>query len=240
MHEHRITTPSVPTSGPSDTSTSSAQGAVNFITNRWQFFVGVLVGLALVIGGYFFYDSQQKELNVEGLTHLSRLRGAYDMGAYDQALTGKGLPPMGAEVVKGLVDISNEYEGTPAGEQAALMAGNAYVNLGKGSEAQAQFERASGSSSKMIQVGAKQGLAAVLELRGSFAEAAALYEDAATLADRSGFEDHILYRAAVCYEEAKNTAKAVETYRLITKKFEMSEVAASAKSGLARLGTAID
>lgn len=223
-----------------ESSAGSAQSAVDFIASRWQFLVGVLVGVVVVVGGYFFYDSQQQELNMEGLTHLSRVRGAYDMGAYDQALSGKGVPPMGTEAVKGLVAISDEYEGTPAGEQAALMAGNAYVNLGKASEAQPQFERAAGSSSKLVQVGAKQGLAAVSELQKNFAEAAVQYEAAAELADKTGFEDHILYRAAVCYEEAKNTAKAVETYRLITKKFEMSEVAASAKSGLARLGTAID
>jgi tetratricopeptide (TPR) repeat protein len=228
------------TTGLPESSASSAQSAVDFITNRWQFFVGVLVGVAVVIGGYFFYDAQQQELNMEGLTHLSRVRGAYDMGAYEQALTGKGLPPMGTEAVKGLVAISDEYEGTPSGEQAALMAGNAYVNLGKASEAQTQFERAAGSSSTLVQVGAKQGLAAVSELQKNFAEAASQYEEAAGLAEKSGFEDQILYRAAVCYEEAKNTNKAIEIYRLIAKKFEMSEVAASAKSGLARLGTAID
>ena len=67
-----------------------------------------------------------------------------------------------------------------------------------------------------------------------------MYEEAATLADKTGLEDQILYRAAACYEEAKNNNKASELYRLVVKKFEMSEVSASAKSGLARLGTAID
>lgn len=225
----------------SPASTAQASGdVIEFINTRWKTIAGIVGACALIVAGYFFYENQQQELNVEGLTHLSRVRGAYDMGAYDQALTGKGLPPMGTEAIKGLVSISDEYDGTPAGEQAALMAGNAYVNLGKPSEALAQFERAAGSSSKLVQVGAKQGLAAVSELQKNFAEAATQYEAAAELADKSGFEDHILYRAAVCYEEAKNTSKAVELYRLIVKKFEMSEVAASAKTGLARLGTAID
>ncbi len=224
---------------PASTAMASSN-IVDFITGRWQFFAGVLVGLAIVIGGYFYYDSQQQELNMEGLTHLSRVRNVFDMGAYDAALTGKGIPPVGAEAVKGLVAISDEYEGTPAGEQAALMAGNAYVNLGKPNDALGQFERAASSDSKLVQAGAKQGLAAVNELQKKVSEAAALYEEAATLADKTGIEDVMLYRAAVCYEEAKNTTKAVELYRLVVKKYEMSEVAASAKSGLARLGTAID
>lgn len=224
---------------PSSTAQTSGD-VVEFFNKHWKTVAGVVGALALIAAGYFYYDSQQQELNMEGLTHLSRVRSTYDMGAYDQALTGKGIPPMGTEAVKGLVAISDEYDGTPAGEQAALMAGNAYVNLGKATEAQAQFERAAGSSSKLVQVGAKQGLAAVLELQKNFSEAAAMYEESANLADKTGLEDQILYRAAVCYEEVKNKEKAVEIYRLITKKFEMSEVAASAKSGLARLGTAID
>lgn len=228
------------TSGQSDTTASSAQGLVDFVTNRWQVLVGFVVAVTVIVGGYFYYQSQQQELNIEGLTQLSRIRSTYDMGAFDQALTGKGVPPMGTEPVKGLVAISDEYEGTPAGQQASLMAGNAYVNLGKATEAEAQFNRASGSSSQLVQVGAKQGLAAVRELEKKFAEAAALYEEAATIGDKTGLEDQILYKAAVCYEEAKNTAKATELYRLVVKKFEMSEVAASAKTGLARLGTAID
>jgi tetratricopeptide (TPR) repeat protein len=228
------------TSEPTASSVDSAQNAVDFIASRWQIIVGVIAAIAVIVGGYFFYDSQQQELNIEGLTHLSRVRMTYDMAAYDQALTGKGIPPMGNEAVKGLVAISDEYEGTPAGQQAALMAGNAYVNLGNAAAAEEQFSRAGGSSSQLIQVGAKQGLAAVRELQKNFTEAASLYEEAAMLADKTGLEDRLAYNAAVCYEEAKNTAKAQELYRLVVKKHEMSEVAASAKSGLARLGTAID
>lgn len=228
------------TSGLPASAAQASNSVVEFINSRWKVIVGIIGACALIVAGYFYYDYQQQELNIEGLTHLSRVRNSYDMGAYDQALTGKGLPPVGTEAIKGLVAISDEYEGTPAGEQAALMAGNAYVNLGKSAEAAQQFERAVGSSSKLMQVGAKQGLAAVQELQKNFAEAATMYEEAATLADKTGLEDQLLYRAAACYEEAKNTNKASELYRLVVKKFEMSEVSASAKSGLARLGTAID
>lgn len=228
------------TSGLPESTSATARGAADFIANRWQLILGIIAAIAVIVGGYFFYEAQQQELNVEGLTHLSRIRGAYDMGAYEQALSAKGIPPMGAEAVKGLVAISDEYEGTPAGHQAALMAGNAYVNLGKATEAETQFNRAAESSALLIQIGAKQGLASVLELQKKFAEAAVLYEETATLADKTGLEDNILYRAGVCYEEAKNTAKAQEIYRTVVKKFEMSEIAASAKTGLARLGTTID
>ena len=170
----------------------------------------------------------------------SRVRLAYDMGQFDMALTGNGIPPMDGQPVKGLVAISDEYSGTSAGELAALMAGNAYVNLGKTSEAQVQFDKAASSDALIVQVGALQGLAAVSELQKNFSEAAVKYEEAAVKAKETGLEEQSYVNAAACYEEAKNNEKAIELYRMIAKKFEMSEAAATAKAGLARLGTTID
>jgi tetratricopeptide (TPR) repeat protein len=228
------------TESPVSTGPAATDAAVDFFSRQWKMIAGVVGVVVVVVAGYFYMEHQNSELNIEGLTHLSRVRMAYDMGQYEMALTGKGLPPMDGQPVKGLVAISDEYSGTPAGETAALMAGNAYVNLGKASEASNQFGKVSSSSSVLMQVGALQGLAASLELEKKFADAAAKYEEAAVLADDSGLEEQCYLNAATCYEEVNNKEKATELYRLIVKKFEMSEVAASAKSGLARLGTAID
>lgn len=228
------------TENPVSTGPTASDAAVDFFSKQWKVVAGVVGAVVVIVAGYFYMDYQNNELNIEGLTHLSRVRMAYDMGQYELALTAQGLPPMDGQPVKGLVAISDEYSGTPAGEQAALMAGNAYVNLGKAAEASAQFEKAASSGSVVIQVGAMQGLAATMELNKNFAEAASKYEEAAKLADDSGLEEQCYLSAAACYEEAKNNEKAKELYRIIVKRFEMSEVAASAKSGLARLGTAID
>jgi len=219
---------------------AATDAAVDFFTKQWKIVAGVVGAVVVIVAGYFYMDYQNNELNIEGLTHLSRVRMAYDMGQYELALTAQGLPAMDGQPVKGLVAISDEYSGTPAGEQAALMAGNAYINLGKASEAAAQFEKAASSDAVVIQVGAFQGLAASMELNKNFADAAVKYEEAAKLAEDSGLEEQCYLNAAACYEEAKNNEKAKELYRVIVKRFEMSEVAASAKSGLARLGTAID
>lgn len=228
------------TETPVSTGPAATDAAVDFFAKQWKVIAGVVGVVVVIVAGYFYMDYQNSELNIEGLTHLSRVRMAYDMGQYDLALTAQGLPPMDGQPVKGLVAISDEYSGTAAGELAALMAGNAYINLGKASEASAQFEKAASSDAMVVQVGALQGLAAALELNKNFAEAAAKYEEAAQKSEDSGLEEQCYLNAATCYEEAKNNEKAKELYRIIVKRFEMSEVAATAKSGLARLGTAID
>lgn len=225
---------------PATQGDATSDAAINFLSNQWKVVAGVIAAIVLVVAGYFYVDYQNNELNVEGLTHLSRVRQMYDMGHFQAALTGDSMPPMDGQRVKGLVTISDEYSGTAAGELAALMAGNAYVNLGKAAEAQAQFEKAVSSDAVIVQVGALQGLAAASELQKNFAEAAVKYEEAALKAKETGLEEQSYLNAAVCYEEAKNNKKASELYLLIAKKFEMSEAAATAKAGLARLGTPID
>lgn len=224
---------------PATAGRSGEDAAVDFFTKQWKVIAGVLGVLVVVVVGYFYIDSQNDELNLEGLTALARIRNVYgqDTVDYNLALKGQGK---GAQSLKGLLDISSEYEGTPAGEMAALMAGNALVVLNRPAEAAEQFEKASASDAAIVQLGAMQGLAAVKELQGDFKSAAEQYEAAAAVGEEIGLDDKCFLNAAVCYEEANNKAKAIELYRMIVKKFAMSNVAADAKSGLARLGTAID
>lgn len=207
---------------------------------QWKAVVGVVVVISFAVGAYWWYTNDKAERNQEASTQLSRVRMAFDMGDFSKALTGDSLPPVGADKVKGLLQISEEYAGTDAGSVAALMAGNALLNLGRFTEAQSQFERAQSSDAQIVEVGAMQGLASCKEASKDFAGAATLYEQAGTQATKSGLEDRCIYNAALCFEKAGNKTKAIELYTLVVKKFEMSEIAASARGGLARLGMAID
>jgi tetratricopeptide (TPR) repeat protein len=210
------------------------------LQQNWKIVAGVSLAIVVALGGYFWYSAMQDAKNEEANIALSRIRPVFDAANFEAALTGKGVPPMGAEPVKGLQEVADEYAGTPAGEVAALLAGNALLNLGKGAEAQGMFERATGSDAPAVQVGALKGLAACMELAGSTAEAAAQYEKAATVGEKSGLEEACWLNAALCYEKASNKEKAGEIYRIIVKRYETSEVASAARGGLARLGMAID
>lgn len=201
---------------------------------------GVVV-VVLAIAGYWWYSSNQAEQNAEAATQLSRVRGAFEMGEFNKALAGgDSLPTYGADKVMGLLDISEQYNGTDAGALAALMAGNALANVGRIGEAAVQFERAQSSDAEVVKVGAMKGLALIQEDAGNFAEAAALYEKAAVQGAKTGLEDDCYYKAGLCFEKAKSNDKAAEMFRLVIKKFEMSESVGPAKLGLARLGMRID
>lgn len=224
---------------------STAEPAIDALVERVRsqakpVIAGVAV-LVLVIAGYWWYSSNNAERNAEAATQLSRVRGVFEMGEFGKALAGgDSLPAFGADRVMGLLDISEQYEGTDAGAIAALMAGNALANLGKVGEAAVQFERAQSSDAEVVKVGAIKGLALVQEDGGNFAQAAALYEKAAVQGAKTGLEDDCYYKAGLCYEKAKTNDKAAEMYRMVVKKFEMSESAGLARMGLARLGMGID
>jgi tetratricopeptide (TPR) repeat protein len=202
----------------------------------------LVAALAIVVaaGGWWWYSSNAEQENKEANLALSRVRALYVQGEGDKALTGEGLPVIDDVKSPGLRAIAEQYGSTPAGQLAALMAGNILANNGKAAEAKAYFETASESDAILVQVGAMNGLAACLEASGSMSEAAAKYEEAAKLGDKSGIEATSWLNAGVCYEKAGNKQKAIEALTIVVKKYATSDVVPSAKQALARLGTAID
>lgn len=207
---------------------------------QWKLYAGIALVLTLIIGGFWWYHSQEDAKNIEALTQLSRIRSTFDAGNFEAALTADSIAPVGENKVLGLLEISQNYEGTHGGAVSALMAGNALTGLGRYDEARDQFNRALSDDAVVIQVGAMQGLAACLESSGKYAEAADMYEKAAQTGVETPFEPQNLFFAALCYEKTGNKEKAGSIFTTVAKKFETSAIATDAKVGLARLGMAID
>lgn len=203
----------------------------------------ILVGalaIVLAIGGWWWYSNHTKQQNEAANLALSRVRTLYMQGDGNKALTGEGLAEIDGVKSPGLRAIVAEYGSTPAGQMAALMAGNILANQAKWAEAETYFQTASSSDADLVQVGALNGLAACLEGKGSIAEAAAKYEEAAKLGDKSGIEATSWLNAGLCYEKAGNKQKAVETLTIVVKKYATTDAVPAARQALARLGTAID
>ncbi|NQW30578.1 MAG: tetratricopeptide repeat protein [Ignavibacteria bacterium] len=207
---------------------------------QWKVLVVVALVATVAIAGYFWYSNEAVQNNNEAVHQLSRIRATYESGEYEKALNAQGVPQLDESPILGLAQISEQYSGTDAGKVAALMAGNCYLNLGKPSEAAAQFEIAKGSPSAIIEAGALQGLAACKESNKDFAGAAALYEQAAQRGIKTGLEEKCLLYAGFCYEKAGDKSKAGQLFTDIIKRYEQSDAAPLAKGGLARLGMAID
>jgi hypothetical protein len=222
---------------------SGQEAAPQWLENavgQWKIYAGIAAVITIAIVGMWWFATDSEAQNAEAALQLSRIRPVFESGNFEAALNADTVSPVGQDRVMGLIEISQLFGGTDAGSIAALMAGNCFVNLGRFDEASPQFDIASSSGSQVVQVGSLQGLASCAESRGEFEAAGALYEQAGQKALKTGLEGQCYYRSGLCYEQAGNNEEAAKQYRLVANKYEISEVAPAAKSGLARLGMAID
>lgn len=222
-------------------SRSQAQvpGFLQSAQRQWKLYVGIVAAAVIALGVTWWYSTSSAENNAKAAAELARVRGAFEAGQFEQALSGEGVT-IGDQQAIGLKKIADTYGSTPAGQVAALLTGNSLANLGKFDEAMNYFETARSSSALIVEVGAMQGLAACKEASGDLASAAELYMEAAKRATDSGLEPLCYLKAGLCYEAAKKTEQAASAFKTIAKQYETSEVAPQAKSGLARLGMTID
>lgn len=214
--------------------------AKNWVEKNLMLIVAVIAGVAVLIGGYAWYSKYSAENEELASLALSRVKSYYEAGDYQKALNGDPSKTVRGEQVIGLQAIVDEYGGTNASKVASLYAGNALLALNKASEAESYFDKASGSSSEIVAVGGKSGVAACKEQAGDYQSAAGIYEGMISQAEKTGSKDRTLLMAGLSYEKAGNKEKAEKMYRDLLAEFENSELVGEAKSGLVRIGTVLD
>lgn len=214
--------------------------AKNWVEKNLMLIVGVIAGVAVLIGGYAWYSKSSAENEELASLALSRVKSYYEAGDYQKALNGDPAKTVRGEQIVGLQAIVSEYGGTNAGKVASLYAGNSLLALNKASDAESYFDKASNSPSEIVSVGGKAGVAACKEQSGDYQSAASLYESMIAQSEKIGSKDRTLLMAGLNYEKAGNKEKAEKMYRDLIAEFENSELAGEAKSGLVRIGTVLD
>ncbi len=194
---------------------------------------GVIV---LLVGGWLLYGYYQDNAQRQASIQLSRIRPYYEQNVFDAALNGLGNATMRGEKVPGLKAIADENSGNEAGKLAALYAANSFVALGDFNQAERYFDQASSASAPITRLGGLAGLASCKAQKNASAEAAKLYEEAASVAEKMGEEDRFRLFAALQYEKAGQKDQALKIYQAIAAMPEFSEITSEAKFGIVRLG----
>ncbi len=217
-----------------------AEEAESDPVKRYMISAAVVIGvLFLVWIGVDMYLSSQQESREAATAALSQVRPYYQNGQYANALSGDSIPGFGNKAAIGLQTIVKRYGDTEAGKLAALYAGQSHRMLGNFSEAEEYFNRAKSAESPLTRIGALAGLGACKAESGSFAAAAEMYEQAATLAETTGNSSRYQLYAAMLREKDGDKDGALRLYREIIADNQFSEFAGEAKSGVARLGETI-
>ena len=116
-----------------------------------------------------------------------------------------------------LREIVDNAPGTRAARDAMGFLGDAYSDQGKPADAVTWYRRHLGKAGRdpMVKAAALSGLAAALEDRGDFQQAAENYGELAKLAEWDPERARALLSQARCYGRAGQTQKAIEIYRQI-------------------------
>lgn len=122
-----------------------------------------------------------------------------------------------ATAVQMLREIVDSAPGTKAARTAMLYLGDAYAGQGKPAEAVNWYRRALAKAGRDrdAKIAGLNGLAAALEDRGDFAQAATGYEQLAKLGSTDNERGRMMLAQARCLAKAGQTQKAVAVYQAI-------------------------
>lgn len=197
----------------------------------WEENRGLVIGLAvallagaLAIPGYLYWQQQRAQTANE---LLGKILPQYEQGRYQAALDGS------ADAV-GLLELSDRYGGTPAGNLATFYAANALYE-------QEDFDRALelyqafDKDEDFIGASAIAAEAAIYENQGNFERAGQTYEDAAAQYDNKLTAPRYLLNAGRAYEDAGQFDAAASAYQRIKDEYPDSEQAQQVDTYLARV-----
>ena len=165
---------------------------------------GVLIGVVVLAGGWYFYQQGQEDENIEANRQLAAVSQVYQSGQYKMAIAGdpsRGLP--------GLEEIAYNYESTPAGQHAMLYLGNCYLYTQDYDKAIETFENAS-PGDPLLNAAKYAGLGAAYFNKENFEMAAETFEKAAKAYENDMVTAQRYLQAAKAYLKLGNVDKGKE------------------------------
>jgi predicted negative regulator of RcsB-dependent stress response len=190
----------------------------------------ILVGIIIVVGGYFGYRSYILEpKEKQAVEALFRAEEYYRMDSVRLALNGDNINA-------GFIKIISRYGGTKAANLASFYAGSCYLKLGDFSNA-VKYLKDFSTPVKQVQERAYGLLGDAYSEQNKKEEAAEQYKKAGTFFEKDDlFSPEYLFRSGYLYESMGKTQEAIAMYRMIKDKYPNSQRGADIDKYLARLG----
>ena len=180
----------------------------NKIVNTTAIAVLVLMTLTILMAR----SKRQAQIRAEGQLGMSEQY--YHFGQYDRAIDD-------------LARIVNTFPGTLAAGKAAFFLANSYFETKEFEKAETYYRLYLDDYADMplFTVASMEGLAACLEIKEQFGDAAAMYFSAYKRFDETHSAPFLLRNAARCYRAAGNLDEAKKMYGIIQSEFADSQIA---------------
>jgi len=184
-----------------------------FYTYRSVAYAGA-VGIVVLTAGILGYSYLQDVREGQAEDALGEIISAYEAGEYEIALNG-------TEIIPGLMEIIEDYGSTGAGNMARFYAADAQFRMGEFDEALVLFQDFEGDED-LLGASALAGAADVLEIKGEYAEAGDLFEQAARTVDNDLISPGYWMEAGRAYEKAREFDEAIDAYETIQEDYPES------------------
>jgi tetratricopeptide (TPR) repeat protein len=195
---------------------------------KYLLYGGVAV-VVIAVFGYIYISNKQKN-NEEANRLLRVVQPLVQQGQYKMAIEGDK-----ARKISGLLDIVNQYGGTPTGQLAGVLLGNCYLYSDQFDKALAAFDDAS-PSSDLLAAAAYAGMAASYEGKKDYASAAKYYQKSASAYDNEFLTAARYFNAGRMYCMSNDKEKAKEMLTKVrdsnTPRYETDIMRLNAQYGL--------
>jgi tetratricopeptide (TPR) repeat protein len=182
--------------------------------NRVYIIATIVVAVVALIFFYFNYKTRNNEN--AGL-ELSKIKGVYANGSFQQAINGDSLG-----ISRGLLYIVDNYGSSENGEIAKVMLANSYYALRDYDKAEKYYKDYSGSND-IYKAAANAGIASVYEAKNDFQSAAKYYMKASSQSKLVTNNDEYLFYAIKNYSLAKDTENLKKTVKELKKDYPKSK-----------------
>ncbi|MBM3324646.1 MAG: tetratricopeptide repeat protein, partial [Calditrichaeota bacterium] len=194
-----------------------------FYEKNQKIVLGAAAAVFLVVMAIFLIRTSQQRAYDDASLELTIAKIMFDMGRLDEA-----EPQLQA--------IKSKYGGRIAGEAQYYLARSAFMRGGI-EEAEAAFREylRSYHVDKYMDAGAAAGLAACVESRERYEEAAEIYLSIPRKYPKHFFSPQAMYQAARCYLLANQRDKAIEICQLLQRQYPTSAVRSRAAKLITQL-----
>lgn len=197
-----------------------------FVERNKNIIAGVVVAIAVVIGGYFFWDSQRQEAESDAQAEMFNAQFYFEADSLNKALEGDGSN-------LGFLDIIDEYDGTKAANLSRFYIGVIYMNQGKFDDAITYLKEFS-SSDLLIQARAYALLGDAEVESGNLDEGVEYYRKAASYRENEQFTPIYLMKLGIALEAKSDFSGAAEAYDKIITEFPKAQEVNDAKKRKAK------
>lgn len=197
-----------------------------FIEQNKNVLTYIVLGIAVVIGGFFFWKSQMAEKETEAQTEMYKAQFYFDADSLNKALSGDGTN-------YGFLDIIDDYEGTKAANLSKFYVGVIYMQQGKFDDAITYLEDFS-SSDLLVQARAYALIGDAYVETNDLAKGIEFYQKASNYEENEYFTPMYLMKLGQAQEANNDMEGAVASYNKIVSKFPKAQELNDAKKRLAR------